>query len=126
MDDTLNSDLVKIKEWGRLTLYKALILPMVLHGGEAWTLSNTDVAALGVFERKMLRKISGPVRVGDDYHIRTNLELYELYNDMDVANRINNQRFRWVGHIVRMDEDAPPSVLCGGWWTSGWDDRVSI
>ena len=26
---------------------------------------------------------------------------------MDVAKRINNQRFRWFGHVVRMDEDAP-------------------
>ena len=24
------------------------------------------------------------------------------------AKRINNQRFRWLGHVVRMDEDAPP------------------
>ena len=55
-----------------------------------------------------MRKIFGPVRVGDDYRIRTNREPYELFNDMDVAKRINNQRCRWLGHVVRMDEDAPP------------------
>ena len=55
----------------------------------------------------MLRKIFGPVQDGDDYRIRTNLEMYELFNDMDVAKRINNQRFRWLGHVFRMDEDAP-------------------
>ena len=33
---------------------------------------------------------------------------YELFNDMDVAKRINIQRFRWIGHVVRMDEDAAP------------------
>ena len=27
---------------------------------------------------------------------------------MDVAKRINILRFRWLGHVVRMDEDAPP------------------
>ena len=27
---------------------------------------------------------------------------------MDVANRINIQRFRCLGHVVRMDKDAPP------------------
>ena len=75
---------------------------MLLYGAEVWT----DTAALGVFERKVLRKIFGPVRVGDDYHIRTNRELYELFNDMDVAKRINIQRFRWLGDVVRMDEDA--------------------
>ena len=46
------------------------------------------------------------VRVCDDYRIRTNRELYELFNDMHVAKRINIQRFRWLGHVVRMDEDA--------------------
>ena len=46
-------------------------------------------------------------RVGDDYRIRTHLELYEIFNDMNVAKRINIQRFRLVGHVVRMDEAAP-------------------
>ena len=45
-------------------------------------MSSADAAA---FERKVLRRIFGPVRVGDDYRIRINRELYELFNDMDVA-----------------------------------------
>ena len=52
----------------KLTLYKILIVPVLP--------VSTDAAALGVFERKVLRKIFGPVRVGDDYRIRTNRELY--------------------------------------------------
>ena len=39
-----------------------------------------------------LRKIFGPVRVGDDYRIRTNRQLYELFNGVDVAKRISTQR----------------------------------
>ena len=27
---------------------------------------------------------------------------------MDVAKRINIQLFGWRGHVIRMDEDAPP------------------
>ena len=68
-------------------------------------LSSNDAAALGVFARKVLRKIFCPVRVGDDYRIRTNRK---LFNHMDVAKRINNQRFRCLGHVIRMDEDASP------------------
>ena len=64
---------------------------------EAWTLSSTDVAAFGVFQRKILLKIFDPVRVGDDYHIRTNQGLYQLFHNMNVAKRINIQRFRWLG-----------------------------
>ena len=68
-----------------------------------WTLLSTNAAALRVFERKVLRKIFSPVRVGDDFRIRFNSELYELLNDMDVGQRINIQRLRWLGHVVRMD-----------------------
>ena len=55
----------------KLTLYKVLILTVLLYGAEAWTLWCNDAAALGAFDRKVLRKIFGPVRVGDDYRIRT-------------------------------------------------------
>ena len=65
---------------------------MLLYGAEAWTLLSTDAAALRVFERKILRKIFGPVRVGDNCHIRFNSELYELLNDTDVVQHINIQR----------------------------------
>ena len=54
----------------------------------------TDVAALRVFEKKVLR-IFGPVRVDNDSRIRYNSELYEQLNYMDVV------------HVIRMEEDAP-------------------
>ena len=54
-----------------------------------------------VFERKVLCKIFGPVRVDDDFRTRFNSELYELLNDIDVVQRINIQRLRWLGHVVR-------------------------
>ena len=81
---------------------------VLLYGAEAWTLSSADAAALGVLERKVLRKIFGAVRVGKDYRIRTNRELYELFNDMVIAKRINIPRLLWLGHVVRIDEDAAP------------------
>ena len=52
---------------------------------------------------------------------------------MDVAKRINNQRFRWLGHIVRMDEDVPArrvfDAVVGGHRRVGrpcthWKDQV--
>ena len=57
-------------------------------------LLSDDVAALRVFERKVLRNIFVPIRVGDDFRIRFNSELYELLNEMDVVQRINIQRLR--------------------------------
>ena len=48
------------------------MLPVLLYGAKAWTLLSTDVATLRVFERIVLRKIFGPVQVGDDFRIRFN------------------------------------------------------
>ena len=69
----------------KLILYKTLILPVLLYGAETWTLLNNDAVALRVFEKKVLRKIFGSVRVGDDFRIRYNSELYELLNDLDIV-----------------------------------------
>ena len=90
-----------------LLLYKALIPPVFLYGAEAWTLLSTDAAALRVVGSKVLRKIFGPMRFGDDFRIRHNSELYELLNDLDIVQHINIQRLRWLSHVVHMEEDAP-------------------
>ena len=57
----LYGDFTDLSRTTKLILYKTLILPVFLYGAEAWTLLSTDAAALRVFERKVLRKIFGPV-----------------------------------------------------------------
>lgn len=47
----------------KLTLYKTLILAVLLYGGGTWVVSKTDIAALEVFERKILQKIFSALRV---------------------------------------------------------------
>ena len=47
------------------------------------------------------------MRIGNDFRLRYNSELYELLNDMNVVQRINIQRLHWLRHVVRMEEDAP-------------------
>ena len=78
---------------------------MLLYEAEAKTLLSTDAEVLRVFERKVLRKIVGPVREGDDFRIRYNSELYELLNNMDNVQRIHIQRLGWLDK-VRMEEDV--------------------
>ncbi|GFX71348.1 hypothetical protein TNCV_2453591 [Trichonephila clavipes] len=36
---------------------------------------------------------------------RSNLELYHLYKESDIANLIKIQRIKWADHVVRIDED---------------------
>ena len=55
----------------------------------------------------MLRRILGPVCVEGQRRSRYNDELYEMYNDLTVVERIKLARFRWAGHVVRMETDNP-------------------
>ena len=55
------------------------------------------------FERKMLRRILGPVCVEGQWRSRYNDELYEMYGDLTVVQRIKLARLRWAGHVVRME-----------------------
>ncbi|CAD6995124.1 unnamed protein product [Ceratitis capitata] len=56
-------------------------------------MSKSDESALGVFKRKVLRKIYGLLRIGNgEYRTRWNDELYELCGNIDIVQRIRKQR----------------------------------
>ena len=56
----------------KICLYKSLILPGLLYDAETWTLSYSDEQALGVFERKILRKIYGAFCDRGEWRIQWN------------------------------------------------------
>jgi hypothetical protein len=45
----------------KLIIYRTLIKPVLMCGAETWVLSRVDELRLGVFERKILRRIYGPI-----------------------------------------------------------------
>jgi hypothetical protein len=76
-------------------------------GPETWILSKADELRLGVFERKILRRIYGPIWEGATRRSRYNEELYRLYDETDLVTSIRITRLRWAGHIVRMQDNIP-------------------
>jgi hypothetical protein len=54
---------------------------------------------LAVFERKILRKIYGPVKENELWRIRRNDELEDLIKRENIVRFIKSQRIRWLGHI---------------------------
>ena len=62
--------------------------------------------ALRRFERKVLRKLYGPVVDKGVWRIRYKDELSELMGGEDIVRFIKSQKIQWLGHVERMDETA--------------------
>lgn len=80
-----------VRRYTKLKIYRTLIIPVLMYGAETWTLSTADKNMLGIFERKVLRMIFGPVCDRGEWRIRYNHELYRMYKDSDIVKRIRKQ-----------------------------------
>ncbi|KAL1445920.1 hypothetical protein WDU94_013975 [Cyamophila willieti] len=96
----------------KLKIYKTLIRPVVTYGSEAWAITQQDQEKIRRFERKIIRKIYGPIcENGLDWRIRNNQEIKEIMQGEDIVKFIKSQRLRWLGHVYRMDEDRMPKKI---------------
>jgi hypothetical protein len=69
-------------------------------------ITNRDELHLRIFERRILRKIFGPVKNEDgSWRIRTN---YELIENADIVRFIKSRRIAWICHVIRMDDKRTP------------------
>jgi len=91
-----------------------LVRPVVTYGSESWTLTMEEERALAVFERKILRKIYGPVKENELRRIRRNDELEVIIRGENTVTFIKCQRIRWLGHIERMQDTAIPKKMLYG------------
>jgi hypothetical protein len=85
-------------------LYQTIIIPVVTYGTETLTFTENDKNRLRYFERRILRKIYGPIKVpSNQWRIRTNAELEKLTKGADIVRFIKARQLKWLGHIVRME-----------------------
>jgi len=102
VQDLLSSSLlsknIKIK------IYRTIVLPVVLFGCETWSLTVTDEHRLGVFDKRVLRRIFGPKRdeLAGEWIKLHNEELSGLYSSPIIVRVIKSRRMRWAGHVARM------------------------
>jgi len=67
-----------LHEKHKATMYKTLIKPVLMYGAKTWVLNKVDELRLGVFERKILRRIYGPICEEAVWRSRYNEELRGL------------------------------------------------
>jgi len=67
---------------------------VVTYGSESWTLTMEEERTLAVFERKILRKIYGPVKENELWRIRRNGELEAIIEGENTVRFIKYQKIR--------------------------------
>jgi hypothetical protein len=90
----------------KIKIYKTIILPVVLYGCEAWSLTLREERRLRVFENRVLRRVIGPKRVKltGEWRKLHNEELNDLYSLSNIVWVVKSRRMRWAGRVVWMGE----------------------
>ena len=95
----------------KLKMLKCLILPVLMYGCEAWTLSKKEEEKLRAAEMYLYRQLLN-IRWQDK---RTNESvLSELGIERSLMNEINKRRLRYIGHAIRSKKtDLMSTALMG-------------
>ena len=104
LEEILSSRLLSNKL--KVKTYKTIILPVVLHGCETWSLTLREEHRLRVFENKVLRIIFGTKRdeiTGERSKLH-NAELHVLYSSSNILRNLKSRRLRWAGHVALMEQ----------------------
>ena len=81
--------------------FNAYIIPAMTYGCETWTLTKTIVHKLQVAQRAMERKILG-IKItakipNEEISVKTNI--------LNIIKHITNTKWRWAGHVARMQDN---------------------
>jgi len=83
---------------------------MLTYATETWILTKRDRKKLNIFERKVYRRVLGPVydNEKENWRILTNKEIYASIKKPTVIETIRLNRLRWFGHVQRMEGNRIP------------------
>jgi hypothetical protein len=83
---------------------------MLTYASETLTLRKRDRKQMNIFERKVRRRILGPVydNEKENWRILTNKEIYASVKKPTIVETVRLNRLHWFGHVQRMEENRIP------------------
>ncbi|XP_025425893.1 uncharacterized protein LOC112694589 [Sipha flava] len=84
-----------------------------MYGCETWSTTQGDENKLLTFERKILRKIYGPILNPSTgvYERRKNADLNSLFKTTNLKDFLRSKRLEWAGHVWRAEGKLIRQVL---------------
>lgn len=123
-----------ISHKNKIQLYMTLVRPVLLYDCETWATAATTEEKICAFERKILRKIYGPVynTMEGKWERRTKEDLYQRFGKPHIGQILGQRRLQWFGHIFRAHGSLTNRVLYSqptgkrprGRPRTRWKDRV--
>jgi len=97
----------------KLRLKNIIIGKTLPYASETWILTKRDTKEINIFERKVCRRISGPVydNEKDNWRILTNKEIYAFVKKPTITETIRLNSLCWFGHVQRMEENRIPKKV---------------
>ena len=85
----------------KLRLKNTIINQTLTYASETWTLTKRDRKQLNIFERKVTRRILGPVydNEKENWRILTNKEICSRVRKPTIIETTRLNRLHWFGHI---------------------------
>jgi hypothetical protein len=99
----------------KLRLKNTIIDKTLIYASETWKLAKRSRKQMNIFERKVYRRILGPVYDNENknWRILTNKEMNASVKKPIITETIRLNRLRWFGHVQKMEENRiPKRLLC--------------
>lgn len=107
----------------KLKHYVTVIRPVILYGMETNNLAGME--SMLKEERRILRRIYGPRIVDGEYRLKSNKEIYQKIENLEVA--VREKRLRFYGHMVRMNAARLNKQIFDKLWkqkTTGYTTQI--
>ena len=96
-------------------VYKAVVLSVLLYGGETWTPKALHIRRLSSFHNRCVRSILGVSRFQQwTQKLSSNTLAQRLGMEWSIAELLAEKRLRWLGHLGRMKKERLPKIMLFG------------